>query len=189
MTTTPERSGPGSVGALPEARSFNRRDANPTAQTVGRPAAHTSSRPMDALLPRLEGARRSGKGWIARCPAHDDRTASLTVAEGDDARVLLRCFAGCHVSAVVQAVGLTLSDLFPERVRDLSPLGRQQRREAAMAASWAAALGVLCREASIVEIAAHDLAEGKPLGEADHARLVTACARIREVQEVLTWSR
>lgn len=159
--------------------------ANDTARANGRPDRQTSSRPMDELLPRLEGVRRIGNGWIARCPAHDDRTASLSLAEGDDARVLLHCFGGCHTGAVVQAVGLTLSDLFPERVRDLSPLGRQQRREAAMAASWAAALGVLAREAYIVEIAAHDLTGGRPLAEADHARLLTACARIRDMREVL----
>ena len=40
-------------------------------------------------------ARRSGKGWIAKCPCHDDRTESLSVTEGEDGRLLLNCFAGC----------------------------------------------------------------------------------------------
>ena len=41
------------------------------------------------ILSALPG-RKSDK---ARCPAHDDKTASLHVTQGDD-RVLLRCFAG-----------------------------------------------------------------------------------------------
>ena len=38
-----------------------------------------------ALLARLDGVRRTSNGWIALCPAHPDRTASLSIAEGDDA--------------------------------------------------------------------------------------------------------
>lgn len=71
-------------------------------------------RPIDRILERLEHPRRSGKGWAARCPAHDDRRPSLTVTEGDDGRVLLRCFAGCSVEAIVAAVGLELADLFED---------------------------------------------------------------------------
>jgi hypothetical protein len=56
---------------------------------------------------------RNGKGWKARCPAHDDRKPSLSVSEGDDGRILLKCFAGCETDAVVSALGLSLADLFP----------------------------------------------------------------------------
>jgi Protein of unknown function (DUF3631)/Toprim-like len=68
----------------------------------------------ERLLGRLEGVRRSGKGWTARCPAHEDRQPSLSIAEGEDGRLLLHCFAGCPVERVVAAVGLELRDLFPE---------------------------------------------------------------------------
>jgi hypothetical protein len=34
------------------------------------------------LLGKLKGARRSGKGWTARCPAHDDHNCSLSIGEG-----------------------------------------------------------------------------------------------------------
>lgn len=47
------------------------------------------------------------------CPAHDDRTPSLSVTAGAD-RVLLKCQAGCATGAVVEALGLTLADLFDE---------------------------------------------------------------------------
>ncbi|MBI3910614.1 MAG: hypothetical protein HY320_06745 [Armatimonadetes bacterium] len=67
------------------------------------------------VLTRLEGVRRNGSGWMARCPAHDDGRASLSLGEGGDGRVLLKCFAGCETPAIVAALGLEMSDLFPPR--------------------------------------------------------------------------
>jgi hypothetical protein len=52
---------------------------------------------------------------MARCPAHDDKNPSLAIAEGDDGRALLTCHAGCATAAVVEALGLTMADLFPLR--------------------------------------------------------------------------
>ena len=71
--------------------------------------------PVQVLLSRLPGATRGGNGWSARCPAHDDRRASLSVAEGGDGRALVRCHAGCTAEAVCAAVGLTLRDLMSAR--------------------------------------------------------------------------
>jgi hypothetical protein len=63
---------------------------------------------------RLE-ARRTGEGrWIARCPAHEDRSPSLGIRQASD-RVLLYCWGGCPTEDVLRAAGLTWGDLFPER--------------------------------------------------------------------------
>lgn len=70
---------------------------------------------LDRVLERLDGARRSGSGWTARCPSHEDRHASLSVGEGDDGRVLVTCFAGCDAESIVAALGLDLRDLFEPR--------------------------------------------------------------------------
>lgn len=51
--------------------------------------------PIEMILSRLDGVRRSGRGWQARCPSHEDRHASLSISEGDDRRVLLHDHAGC----------------------------------------------------------------------------------------------
>jgi 5S rRNA maturation endonuclease (ribonuclease M5) len=69
---------------------------------------------VDRVLERLDGVKRSGEGWEAKCPAHDDRHASLSVAVGAEGRVLLKCHAGegCSVEAIVAALGLTTTDLF-----------------------------------------------------------------------------
>jgi hypothetical protein len=71
--------------------------------------------PVELVLERLERVRRHGSGWIARCPAHEDKNPSLAVSEGRDERALLKCHAGCTVDAILAALGLEMSDLFPAR--------------------------------------------------------------------------
>lgn len=68
--------------------------------------------PLERVLERLEGVKRSGNGWKALCPAHDDRRASLSVAEGDDREVLLFCHAGCTFSEIIAALGMREQDAF-----------------------------------------------------------------------------
>jgi DNA primase len=46
------------------------------------------------------GGRRSGKSWMACCPAHADGTPSLSICDAPVGKVLVRCFAGCHQLAV-----------------------------------------------------------------------------------------
>ncbi|MGE5568911.1 MAG: CHC2 zinc finger domain-containing protein, partial [Rhodospirillales bacterium] len=68
--------------------------------------------------------RRSGAGWMARCPAHDDRSPSLAIHERDG-RVLVHCFAGCGQEAVIEA--LRERGLWPERERrKWTPAERRQ---------------------------------------------------------------
>jgi|GEM_PF-736357 len=179
-TTAPQkRSGPGAQ-ARTEAGNFHNR-----IRQSSRLTANASSRPIDVLLSRLDGVRRSGRGWIARCPAHDDRSASLSIAEGDGDRVLAHCFAGCEIADALAAVGLSIADLFPERPRDQSPLGRAQRREAMQAANVAAAVAVLAREVDVVSAAAGTLAHGDALDDADRGRLALAASRIHDIKAVL----
>jgi hypothetical protein len=68
--------------------------------------------PVELLLSKLPGARKAGNGWSARCPAHEDRKASLSVSVGNDGAALVKCHAGCDTSAILSAIGLKLSDLF-----------------------------------------------------------------------------
>lgn len=79
--------------------------------------------PLETILDKLPRARKSGNGWTARCPAHEDATPSLGIDEGDDGRVLLTCRAGCRTEDVVAAVGMTMADLFPPRIT--SPNGQK----------------------------------------------------------------
>lgn len=58
--------------------------------------------------------RRQSYGWLARCPAHDDRRSSLSIGTGTDGRVLLKCHAGCSVEDIAAAVGVQLNQLFAD---------------------------------------------------------------------------
>jgi hypothetical protein len=69
---------------------------------------------VESFLLRLKGVRRNGNGWQVRCPAHADRSPSLSIREGSDGRVLLHCFAGCSVESLCQALKIRVSDLFSE---------------------------------------------------------------------------
>ena len=59
-----------------------------------------------------------GDRFNCRCPAHDDRSPSLSVAVGADGRVLMTCQAGCAFEDVVAKLGLETSDLFVARNGD-----------------------------------------------------------------------
>lgn len=63
---------------------------------------------------QLVRARRTGRGkWVARCPAHRDHNPSLSIGTGHGGRVLVHCFAGCSLLAILEALGLQVKDLFP----------------------------------------------------------------------------
>ena len=140
--------------------------------------------PVQTLLGRLEGVRKSGKGWVARCPAHADRTASLSVGEGDDGRVLLHCFAGCGAADVVHSVGLSLGDLFPARLdRHMDPAARLRvSMETRTARQYAALSGVLS-ELAVIEVAAARVARGEPLSAADAQRVSKAHDAIHRARQ------
>ena len=77
----------------------------------------------DSALSTVGGggkARKLGTRWQVSCPVPDhgrgrgDRTPSLSIGEGDDGRILMRCFAGCSTEAICRALGIELRDLFPD---------------------------------------------------------------------------
>jgi hypothetical protein len=69
---------------------------------------------VERLVDRLDRVKQTGPSrWLARCPAHADRTPSLAIRELDDGRVLINCFAGCAPGDVLAAIGLSLADLSP----------------------------------------------------------------------------
>lgn len=133
----------------------------------------------DALLSRLEGVRCTGSGrWIARCPAHDDRHASLSIRELDDGRVLVHDFAGCSVEEVLSAAAVTFAMLYPER-----PVGDQIRRERRPFNAYDV-LACVGFEALVASVAAASLARGDALSDVDRERLSIAASRLGRAAEV-----
>lgn len=83
---------------------------------------------VERVLAGLEKVRPNGDGWTARCPSHEDRNPSLSVTEGDDARCLVHCFAGCRFEEIVAALGLRPGELFagsPSNGARPRPLSKQ----------------------------------------------------------------
>lgn len=84
----------------------------------------TVSQPLTDTLAALERAtghppKRNGQGWISRCPAHDDHTPSLSVAEGENGKILLHCHAGCDYPRIIAALGLAPSLTPPSDRREI----------------------------------------------------------------------
>jgi hypothetical protein len=128
---------------------------------------------VDKLLSRLENVKRTGPGrWIARCPAHADKRASLSVRELEDGRILVHDFAGCSVQEVVAAVGLDMAALFPEREIQH---GKPERRPIPATDI----LKCCAFEALVVSAAASAMLAGEPLASVDRERLKTAAARLQ----------
>ena len=74
-------------------------------------------------------APRGSSQLSARCPAHPDRAPSLSVGY-KDGKALITCHVGCEVEAVVDALGLRMSDLFDEDAEE-----RPARRPPVVASS------------------------------------------------------
>lgn len=66
---------------------------------------------VDHILDLVGPVRKSGRGWMAKCPAHEDRSPSLSIREAKD-RILLHCFSGCSVAAICEVLGIGIRDLF-----------------------------------------------------------------------------
>lgn len=129
---------------------------------------------VDSVLSRLDRVRSSAPGeWTARCPSHPDRRPSLAVKDGGDGRILIHCFAGCPVENVVDAIGLSLSDLMPER----SLTGDRLKR-----LPWnpRTVLEVLGYQAILVATAASYASRGGVLTAEDRSALLDAAGSIQE---------
>jgi hypothetical protein len=125
------------------------------------------------LLSRLEDVKSTGRGrWIARCPAHDDGNPSLSIRELDDGKVLLHCFSGCSVDEILGAIGLSRSDLFPEKA-----LGHHTKLERRPFPA-ADILRCLAFEVFVVLSFAASLKSCIALTESDYERLTVAGERI-----------
>lgn len=116
------------------------------------------------IIERLDHCRQTGKDtWIARCPAHDDRSPSLSVKELPDGRTLVHCHAGCGALDVLTAIGLDWENLFPPADQNYPAPRRRASRETV--------------DSLVIEIAEHDRRNGKRLSKADVERYREALKR------------
>jgi hypothetical protein len=130
---------------------------------------------IDDILPRLEKVKRTGKGnWLACCPAHEDRSPSLTIREEPDGRILVKCFAECAFEDIVNAVGLGWEPWFPpKQPEDFKPAVKRPFPAGDV-------LEALAAESLLVAVAACNLGNGFDLTNGDKERLILAMNRIDE---------
>ncbi|MCK8485541.1 hypothetical protein MUY21_16020, partial [Aliiroseovarius sp. S2029] len=55
-------------------------------------------------ITRTLGGTWRGQNGLAYCPAHEDRSPSLSLGVGVDGRILVHCHAGCSYGAVMDAL-------------------------------------------------------------------------------------
>jgi hypothetical protein len=136
----------------------------------------------DRVTSTLQKVRRTGPGrWVACCPSHKDRTASLSVRELDNGTLLLHCFAGCSVDAVVTAMGLRMEDLFPPR-ESTPGTGRQPERKPFSAREL---LDAMSSEMRVIWVLLADMEAGKQPGPKDRQRAGIARERCAALIEEL----
>ncbi len=142
---------------------------------------------IQLLLSRLDKVKRrrldndGNRKWLALCPAHDDRTPSLSIKQLNDGKILIHCFSGCSVEQIVSAVDLTIADLMPDqtiirRKNDRRRLTRFKRSDL---------FDKLVFESTILYIAIAALLRNETLSETDLNRVNQAMNTIDELaQEV-----
>jgi len=129
------------------------------------------------LLARLQGVHTRGPSrWVARCPAHKDRSPSLSIRAEADGLILLHDFGGCDVFQVLEALNISASELFTKPLQ-AAHHGRRIAHPHQHAASDA--LRVMSREALVLIFAANDLAAGVILSPQTRARMLEAALTIR----------
>ena len=65
----------------------------------------------ESNLQHFKISKRYGDKAQCKCPAHDDRQASLTITKGNKC-TLFHCHAGCSLDAILDAAGLDKKDTF-----------------------------------------------------------------------------
>ena len=140
---------------------------------------------IETLISRLDGVKETGHGkYVARCPAHDDKSPSLAIKECGDGRILIHDFAGCETEDVLAAVGLNFSDVMPERIGTEHSYKRMRQPFDARQV-----LATLDHESLVVSIIGADFIEHKEIDEDTWSRLGDAVSRINSARSLCSPAR
>lgn len=130
---------------------------------------------VNDLLNRLDKVRKIGTDeWVASSPTRHDRTPSLYIKHDGSNNVLLHDFGGSSVEEICNAIGIELTDLFPDSDREY----KRQRFNAHNV------LTSMRNEVLLVALCAVDIVAGRPITEEDKDRVLLASQRLKEVYEL-----
>jgi hypothetical protein len=130
---------------------------------------------LDNLILLLNKVKKTGaSSYIACCPAHNDKSPSLTLKETSDGRILIHCFAGCSIGDITSALNIEISDLYSDKT-SFSPYQKQV---------WNAqeVLHAISHELSVVGVVCSDIKKGKVPSDDDYARFLMAINRIQTAE-------
>ena len=128
---------------------------------------------MNKILERLEKVKQTRSyQWVACCPAHADKHPSLAIKLCDNGKILIKCWSGCGIDDIMGAIGLELSDLFPN-----DPGYTKQERSYYSADTI---LKALHKEAIIMRLLASQIKQGIPIDKNNLKRAEIAENRIHE---------
>ena len=129
------------------------------------------------ILDRVQRPRRTKPGaWAAACPCCQSRKGRpLAITEAGD-RVLLHAFCGCSTESVLNALGLTVTDLFDR------PLEHRVEPNA-IRVSPRDVLASVSQEVTFVALIAAHMLEAKQITEADWDRLSRAASRLSAARD------
>lgn len=68
---------------------------------------------LQSFLTRFQGVTGAGTTYMAKCPAHEDKRSSLSIALGRDGGIVLHCHAGCATEEILERIGLGMRELMP----------------------------------------------------------------------------
>ena len=68
---------------------------------------------LQSFLTRFQGVTGAGTTYMAKCPAHEDKRSSLSIALGRDGGIVLHCHAGCATEEILERIGLEMRELMP----------------------------------------------------------------------------
>lgn len=77
--------------------------------------------PLSHLRSKLDGVKGGNHQFMARCPGHDDRNASLSVSVGEGGRALVKCFAGCSLDQILAPLSIEKRELFADLTTSATP--------------------------------------------------------------------
>lgn len=130
------------------------------------------------LLDRLDLVKQTGPSrWVARCPAHQDRSPSLSIREIDDGKILLHCFAGCGALDVLDSLGLAWSALF----------AADGHRDAPPSQSTIPArdlLVILDHELTVAVLILYEIISTRKIGTGHFERLCAALRRVAKARVI-----
>lgn len=79
----------------------------PSVEALGKPfneEIKLTYQSAQSLALSLGACKSAGSGYLARCPSHDDKVASLSISERPGGGVLVHCHAGCSQESVIDSL-------------------------------------------------------------------------------------